>query len=590
MKQIKLMQGDNILSLKKLPENSIDSIVTDPPYGLSFMNKKWDYEVPSIEFWQEAFRVLKPGGHVLSFGGTRTYHRMVVNMEDAGFEIRDQIMWIYASGFPKSLNIGKSFDKKNGNEREIVGDRPLIGTAIHEGGTRPEGKEKLDITKGNSQYEGWGTALKPANEPICLARKPLSEKTIVDNVIKWGTGGINVDGCRIGTEDNLYRNDGGVDSKIYGGGNGFGGIHNEPNQGGRFPANILFDETAAEMLDEQSGISQSKKRINPSTKKEGSLFSEVGFTNTGAGEYNDKGGASRFFFNAKNYGGREDFFIYKEKNIIIWNTKSLNTQEYKMEECIEVSDALRQARENILQKPELYGNNTMVKYLLNTISITKMKTHSIMTFSILNVYTKMNIGHFTLMIEEKQSHLLMEENILNVQIVNNQNALVSSIETNQEVLVPIVNYVLEEDLENGETIIENTIINTTENTEQSRFFYVAKVSKKERNLGLDNFEDKIIEGRDEGQDTRSVAFKKRPTPMKNTHPTLKPINLMTYLCRLITPPGGIILDPFMGSGSTGISACLEGFRFVGMELDEDYFKIAEARINNFEEYRKLLKK
>ena len=123
MKQIKLMLGDNIESLKKLPDNSIDSIVTDPPYGLSFMNKKWDYEVPSVEFWQEVLRVLKPGGHVLSFGGTRTYHRMVVNMEDAGFEIRDQIMWIYGSGFPKSLNIGKSFDKKSGNEREVTGNK-----------------------------------------------------------------------------------------------------------------------------------------------------------------------------------------------------------------------------------------------------------------------------------------------------------------------------------------------------------------------------------------------------------------------------------------------------------------------------------
>lgn len=280
------------------------------------------------------------------------------------------------------------------------------------------------------------------------------------------------------------------------------------------------------------------------------------------------------------------FFIYKEKNIIIWNTKSLNTQEYKMEECIEVSDALRQARENILQKPELYGNNTMVKYLLNTISITKMKTHSIMTFSILNVYTKMNIGHFTLMIEEKQSHLLMEENILNVQIVNNQNALVSSIKTNQEVLATIVNYVLEEDLENGETVIENTIINTTENTEQSRFRYVAKVSKKERNLGLDDSFDKETKGYRPGE---ALGGQQIDVIKKNTHPTLKPINLMTYLCRLITPPGGIVLDPFMGSGSTGISACLEGFRFVGMELDEDYFKIAEARVNSFEEYRKLLK-
>jgi len=298
MKQIKLMQGDNILSLKKLPDNSIDSVVTDAPYGLGkeqdmnivlkdwiekgyseikgkgFMGKEWDAYVPQPAFWKEVFRVLKPGGHVLCFFGTRTYDIGTMAMRLAGFEIRDQIMWIYGSGFPKSLNIGKAFDKKEGNEREVVGDRPLIGTAIHEGGTRPEGKEKLDITKGNSQYEGWGTALKPANEPICLARKPLSEKTIVDNVIKWGTGGINIDGCRIeglygsgeneiieGKEasimdkyDNTRKSGAGMKQKIM-----------VSNDSGRFPANILFDETAAEMLDEQSGISQSKKRINPST-------------------------------------------------------------------------------------------------------------------------------------------------------------------------------------------------------------------------------------------------------------------------------------------------------------------------------------
>ena len=120
MKKEKLMLGDNIESLKKLPDNSIDSVVTDGPYGLSFMNKKWDYDVPSVQFWQEVFRVLKPGGHLLSFGGTRTYHRMVVNIEDAGFEIRDQVMWLYGSGFPKSHNIGKAVDKIEGNEREVV--------------------------------------------------------------------------------------------------------------------------------------------------------------------------------------------------------------------------------------------------------------------------------------------------------------------------------------------------------------------------------------------------------------------------------------------------------------------------------------
>ena len=200
---MKLFNEDNIEALKSLPDNSVDSVVTDPPYGLSFMNKKWDYDVPSVDFWKEVLRVLKPGGHVLSFGGTRTYHRMVVNMEDAGFEIRDQIMWVYGSGFPKSLNIGKAVDKLEGREREVVGklenyqDKRGLNGQVNVGDLA---KERIDIplTKGTSPWEGFGTALKPANEPICLARKPLSEKSVAENVLKWGAGGINVDGCRVG--------------------------------------------------------------------------------------------------------------------------------------------------------------------------------------------------------------------------------------------------------------------------------------------------------------------------------------------------------------------------------------------------------
>lgn len=443
-KQIKLMQGDNVKSLKLLPDNSIDSIVTDPPYGLSaaknsgktskggFMGKLWDYDVPSVEFWKEVYRVLKPGGHVLSFGGTRTYHRMVVNMEDAGFEIRDQIMWIYGSGFPKSLNIGKAYDKKNGNEREVIGtknDFALDGKVrkpeVHKPMSETINSDQkygykqgweTPVDKGSSQYEGWGTALKPANEPICLARKPLSEKTIVDNVIKWGTGGINVDGCRIATDDMTDYENNTNRSNVKGHWGNSDGAEVVANEGGRFPANILFDETAAEMLDEQSGISKSTKgnmkggfdsKVNTYVGGGGIIESERGF--------NDKGGASRFF-------------------------------------------------------------------------------------------------------------------------------------------------------------------------------YVAKVSKKERNLGLDGFEDKIMKQHIVQSEGRTDAGKNESSiPTKNYHPTLKPINLMTYLCRMITPPGGIVLDPFMGSGSTGIAALLEGFRFVGMELDEEYFKIAEARVNSFEEYRKLLK-
>jgi site-specific DNA-methyltransferase (adenine-specific) len=163
MNKTKLMLGDNIESLKKLPDNSVDSVVSDPPYGLSFMNKKWDYDVPSVEFWKEVYRVLKPGGYVLSFGGTRTYHRMVVNIEDAGFEIRDQIQWIYGSGFPKSLNIGKAVDKLNGleipkNTMRVVNS---VGIDNYDGTGSGRRYDSVDYDAKN-EYNGWGTALKPA--------------------------------------------------------------------------------------------------------------------------------------------------------------------------------------------------------------------------------------------------------------------------------------------------------------------------------------------------------------------------------------------------------------------------------------------
>jgi site-specific DNA-methyltransferase (adenine-specific) len=443
-KKTKLMLGDNIESLKKLPDNSIDSIVTDPPYALNFMNKRWDSEVPSVQFWSEVYRVLKPGGHVLSFGGTRTYHRMVVNIEDAGFEIRDQIMWLYGSGFPKSHNIGKAVDKLQGNEREVVGVSNNINFDNKKEGDKSFydnawassdiSRKDINITKGQSPWEGWGTAMKPSVEPICVARKPLSEKSVAENVLKWGTGGINVDGCRVGytsevdknntinatyttNKDNKQSEDWGTKQ-----------IGNVSKEEGRFPANIILDEIAGELLDEQSGVSKSSPN-----KWEGDN-------------------------NAAIYGKYEK--------------------------------GIRQS-----------------------------------TFS--------------------------------------------------------------------------------DKGGASRFFYQAKVSKSERNMGLDGFEEKETSGQVECKkcikcnkyyqagDGRELCSciepdYKKPTT-KNTHTTVKPVNLMAYLCRLVTPPNGICLDPFMGSGSTGIAAQLEGFRFVGMEMDKDYFKIAEARIENFESYRKFIK-
>lgn len=430
----KLKQGDNIELLKKMPDNSVDAVVTDPPYGLSFMGKKWDYDVPSVELWKEVYRVLKPGGHVLSFGGTRTYHRMVVNIEDAGFEIRDQIMWLYGSGFPKSHNIGKAVDKLQGNEREVVGDNPnhRTSTGLLELGFQ-DGKVSSTLTKGSSPYEGWGTALKPSNEPICVARKPLSEKSVAENVLKWGTGGINIDGCRIDLNgDDTSRKISGANDGIFNSCKVVGTVDDKWKEG-RFPANIILECICDEVIKgEKTTI---KTNIN---NKEANWFRNAGGDTEDRWSFNDKG--------------------------------------------------------------DIHTNPMCPCRLL-----------------------------------DEQSGYLKSGGA-------------------------------------------------------SRFFYQAKVSKKERNMGLDNFEEKVIEGRDKGQDERNVAYKARPSSRANTHPTVKPVSLMAYLCRLITPPGGTILDPYMGSGSTGIAALLEGFNFIGFELDPDYVKIAEARIKNYEKYREFLKK
>jgi len=492
MKQTKLMLGDNIESLKKLPDNSIDSVVTDPPYGLSapknsgktskggFMGKKWDYDVPSVEFWKEVYRVLKPGGHILSFGGTRTYHRMVVNIEDAGFEIRDQIMWLYGSGFPKSLNVGKAVDKLEGNEREVVGEVKQNNFDKYDASMMTKENRDVDtelykeikITKGTSDWEGWGTALKPANEPICLARKPLSEKSVAENVLKWKTGGINVDGCRVG-----FLNENDKESAKPGSLNGTGknsmfGLKsgNEQNQEGRFPANIILECICDEVIKGEKG--EIKEGNRDSFLNSNRVF-----------EIKNDGKAKRI----ENYGDKGDIHTNP-----MCPCRLLDEQ----------SGFLKGDSPN--RKPRKGGHRE--------------------------------------------------------QYVGTDNNEIKNV------------------------VIEPKVFDSGG---ASRFFYQAKVSKAERNMGLDGFEEKKYDlNRVQESGTLEERYNLKS---KNNHPTVKPINLMAYLCRLITPENGIVLDPFMGSGSTGVAAQLEGFRFVGMEMDNDYFKIAEARIDNYEKYKKFLK-
>ncbi len=416
---MRLFNDNNMESMKHLQDNSVDSVITDPPYGLSFMNKKWDYDVPSIDFWKEVYRVLKPGGHIISFGGTRTYHRMVVNIEDAGFEIRDQIQWIYGSGFPKSLNIGKA---------------------------------DINITKGQSEYEGWGTALKPANEPIVLARKPLSEKSISENVLRWRTGGLNIDRCRIGFQGDKPNQIDCKRNKENQTGWAFMGTLTDredpyiPNDTGRFPANVILECICDEVIQGESHFKMRDKLNGKDICKDAINYK------IGAGvpnyDYNDKG--------------------------------------------------------------DIHTNPDCPCYIM-----------------------------------DEQSGLLKGDS-------PNRKPRVGG---HREVYVGTENNNIKK------PIIQDKVF---DGGGASRFFYRAKVSKKERNLGLD---DKT-----------------------NKHPTLKPINLLTYLCRLITPPNGVVLDPFMGSGSTGVAALLEGFDFIGMELEKDYYEVAQKRIENYKQYESILKK
>jgi len=428
-----LHTGDCRDVMATMEAESVDAIVCDPPYGLSFMGKGWDHGVPGVDFWTEALRVLKPGGHLIAFGGTRTYHRLAVAIEDAGFEVRDCLMWLYGSGFPKSLDVSKAMDKQAGAEREVVGTWKPTGTAavkIKGGGHANAGvrgeveeiRQSIAITAPNTdlakQWHGWGTALKPAYEPAILARKPLTG-TVADNVAQWGTGALNIDGCRVGSDGGTTRSE----QAPYGeGGRGDqGGTQNwrtghkilETNTG-RWPANVILDEDAAAALDEQSGERAGGRR-GIGKGDNGNVFGSYFNSKTTEPMYNDTGGASRFF-------------------------------------------------------------------------------------------------------------------------------------------------------------------------------YTAKASRSEREAGLDGVEAKAISNAKHGgnmmgsewvHDSRHPegGYKTAITaPRANHHPTVKPIALMRYMVRLVTPPGGVVLDPFMGSGSTGCGAVLEGMRFVGIDITPEYVEIARRRI------------
>ena len=412
MFDIKLIHSDCISAMKSLADNSVDSIVTDPPYELGFMGKSWDNSgiANNVEMWAEALRVLKPGGHLLAFSGSRTYHRMVCAIEDAGFEIRDQIMWVYGSGFPKSLDVSKAIDKKAGVQREIVSsyethDIRNAGLMDKKGGVTVN--KTAPNTDSAKQWDGWGTALKPAHEPIVMARKPVVG-TVANNVLTYGVGGLNIDGSRVATDDKWEST--GKQSKpsqvLQGGIDGSLNVSiSTTHPKGRWPANFIHDNSDEVVA----------------------LFPDV----------KGKTGMNQQASSRGLYEGGESF---------------------------------------------------------------------------------------------------------------------------------------------GDTKINDGI---TDTGSAARFFYCAKASKRDRNEGLDGFDTKEKRYRATANGTGATSkgmerFTTQPVP--NHHPTVKPTSLMQYLVRLVTPKDGVVLDPFMGSGSTGKACVYEGFNFIGIDQDLDYVNIAKARI------------
>lgn len=416
---MKLINADCIEAMKAMPDNSVDSIVTDPPYELGFMGKSWDASgiAFNVEVWREALRVIKPGGHLIAFSGSRTYHRMAVAIEDAGFEIRDQIMWVYGSGFPKSHNIAKQLDKLAGVKGEIIGEKTGKGYSSQQEKNLAHGfreyKDGLPYEHADlneyalasdeaKQWDGWGTALKPAHEPMVLARKPLIG-TVANNVLTHGTGGLNIDGSRVGdTVETWPASRSYAPGQIQPGGKGETQATGDI-PAGRWPANFIHDgsdEVVALFPNSKStgGTGEASKNF----KSDGRT---IGASCAATGGFGDSGSAARFF-------------------------------------------------------------------------------------------------------------------------------------------------------------------------------YCAKASKRDRNEGLDGFEAKRDhDGRADGGVGGDNPRNRTNNAKLNHHPTVKPTTLMQYLVRLVTPPNGVVLDPFMGSGSTGKACAYEGFDFIGIDQSAEYVAIAQARID-----------
>lgn len=604
-----ILHGDCLDKLKHLKANSVDSIVTDPPYGLSFMGKKWDYDVPSVEIWRECLRVLKPGGHLLSFAGTRTYHRMACNIEDAGFEIRDQIMWLYGSGFPKSHDVSKGIDKTAGAEQTTQYIPQASNEVFGHGKGKAAGVDRTPgaklsgeaVTKAAKQWQGWGTALKPANEPIVVARKPLEKGlTVAANVLKWGTGALNIDAARIGTNGEKRER---ADSRKQNTNINFVASEKKVNASekwaqGRWPANVLLDEEAAAALDEQSGVSKS----SASPRKRGSAFASGGFQ-SGIAEkemHSDSGGASRFFMVIKN----EDCDTSDEcQNVAAQNAETYANQrvefsahQFALAKRLLGSEDKNQSKSLIALTAENKSKTTRATKQAKKHSAQKSamqdtdsESHFLIAPSVVRFARSIviDIAQSTVAMQPDQIRELIQclastpdfKKCIQIQSLASN---VASLENTDTTLI-IQNFL------KLSGFVHHAIASNTQNSESAkgsdfaptRFLYQAKASKRERNAGLEGMPKVTARSRMGGKmpvDDDGNERDRFSVTQQNFHPTVKPIKLMEYLIKLVTPPNGTVLDPFMGSGTTGVAAKKLKFKFIGIEREKEYKQIAEKRI------------
>jgi DNA modification methylase len=582
-----IVQGDCVALMAELAPGSVDAIVTDPPYGLEFMGKEWDrlgdngrlthsgpkerdgstvfgrqrvayngsentkcrrcgkwtYDhegrkcecpTPDVdrarqsrtmqewhEAWaREALRILKPGGHLLAFGGSRTYHRLACAIEDAGFEIRDCLAWMYGSGFPKSLDVSKAIDKAAGAE---VVTRPRFNTAgdVGEGNAR-DGYNNFTphapATPEAQQWQGWGTALKPAHEPIVLARKPLAG-TVAANVLEHGTGALNVDGCRIAGEPwQAHRATGLGSVKFFTEGD-TPEIDKEPHANGRWPSNVLLDEEAAGMLDEQSGELSGPGGFNdPNKPRNGHGWQDM--PRRSLQQYpGDTGGASRFFYVSKASSAERSAGL--DGKVCECTSPQRATYEATEEggSCSPTSGSGSKPTD-----PSLTGSRSTTETAIS--ETTPSTTSNSSRPPITSASTPPTTSAIT---------------------PANGSGAAGSAASGSRPMQSTTTSVEKA----GLSTVDADLATLQESSPTSSGAVCASCGE-------------VIEG-----------------GRRNVHPlwpTVKPIELMRWLVRLITPPGGVVLDPFTGSGTTGCAATLEGFDFVGFEREAEYVAIAEARI------------